>query len=190
LPLKDEQAIEIALFLILVGMAQGNEADAQSWLRQMAKFLALSVRTHGPILVYSPIIAILSRIRANAPMPTARGRRLVPFLIPLLASFLTALGERDALKKLVALKQNERAQTVPWKPENGAQLTLLRWKYFVREEDDGFVAVMKVSRSTLSVNPTMMCNGRQWLRPMRARARTCFGACFRYRTCLRRNAWM
>jgi hypothetical protein len=36
------------------------------------------------------------------------------------------------------------AQTVPWKPENGAQLSLLRWKYFVREEDDGddgFVAV-------------------------------------------------
>jgi hypothetical protein len=34
------------------------------------------------------------------------------------------------------------AQTVPWKPENGAQLSLLRWKYFFRGEDDGCVAVM------------------------------------------------
>jgi multiple sugar transport system substrate-binding protein len=33
------------------------------------------------------------------------------------------------------------AQKAPWKPENGAQLSLLRWKYFVRAEDDGFVAV-------------------------------------------------
>jgi multiple sugar transport system substrate-binding protein len=34
------------------------------------------------------------------------------------------------------------AQTVPWKPESGARLSLLRWQYFVREEDDRFVAVM------------------------------------------------
>jgi multiple sugar transport system substrate-binding protein len=34
------------------------------------------------------------------------------------------------------------AQTAPWKPENGAQLSFLRWKYFVRGEDDGCVAVI------------------------------------------------
>jgi multiple sugar transport system substrate-binding protein len=34
------------------------------------------------------------------------------------------------------------AQTVPWKPENGAQLSLLRFKSLVRSEDDAFVAVM------------------------------------------------
>jgi multiple sugar transport system substrate-binding protein len=34
------------------------------------------------------------------------------------------------------------AQTVPWKPENGAQLSLLRWKYFFQGEDDGCLAVM------------------------------------------------
>ena len=34
------------------------------------------------------------------------------------------------------------AQTAPWKPEKGAQLSLLRWKYFVQAEDDAFVGAM------------------------------------------------
>ena len=34
------------------------------------------------------------------------------------------------------------AQTAPWKPENGAQLSMLRWKYFVQSEDDAFVALI------------------------------------------------
>jgi multiple sugar transport system substrate-binding protein len=31
------------------------------------------------------------------------------------------------------------AQSAPWKPEKDAQLSLLRWKYFVQSEDDAFV---------------------------------------------------
>jgi len=34
------------------------------------------------------------------------------------------------------------AQTAPWKPEAGAQLSMLRWKYFVQAEDDAFVALI------------------------------------------------
>jgi multiple sugar transport system substrate-binding protein len=34
------------------------------------------------------------------------------------------------------------AQTAPWIPERGAQLSLLRWKYFVQAEDEAFVAAM------------------------------------------------
>ena len=34
------------------------------------------------------------------------------------------------------------AQTAPWKPEQGAQLSMLRWKYFVQSEDDAFVALI------------------------------------------------
>jgi multiple sugar transport system substrate-binding protein len=35
------------------------------------------------------------------------------------------------------------AQTAPWKPEKDAQLSILRWKYFVQSEDDAFVALME-----------------------------------------------
>jgi multiple sugar transport system substrate-binding protein len=34
------------------------------------------------------------------------------------------------------------AQTAPWKPEPNAQLSMLRWKYFVQAEDDAFVALI------------------------------------------------
>ena len=34
------------------------------------------------------------------------------------------------------------AQAAPWKPEQRAQLSLLRWKYFVQSEDDSFVALL------------------------------------------------
>ena len=34
------------------------------------------------------------------------------------------------------------AQTAPWRPERGAQLSLLRWKYFVQAEDDAFVKML------------------------------------------------
>jgi multiple sugar transport system substrate-binding protein len=30
------------------------------------------------------------------------------------------------------------AQTVPWQPERGARLSMLRWKPFVQSEDDAF----------------------------------------------------
>jgi multiple sugar transport system substrate-binding protein len=34
------------------------------------------------------------------------------------------------------------AQTSQWKPEPNAQLSMLRWKYFVQSEDDAFVALI------------------------------------------------
>src|ERR1700730_18932252 len=34
------------------------------------------------------------------------------------------------------------AQSAPWKPEQDAQLSMLRWKYFVQSEDDAFVKLI------------------------------------------------
>jgi len=34
------------------------------------------------------------------------------------------------------------AQGAPWKPENGAQLSLLRWKRFIQAEEDAFMALV------------------------------------------------
>ena len=35
------------------------------------------------------------------------------------------------------------AQAAPWKPEKDAQLSMLRWKYFVQSEDDAFVKLIE-----------------------------------------------
>jgi multiple sugar transport system substrate-binding protein len=37
---------------------------------------------------------------------------------------------------------NAWAQAAPWKPEKGAKLSMLRWKYFVQSEDDAFVKLI------------------------------------------------
>jgi multiple sugar transport system substrate-binding protein len=47
------------------------------------------------------------------------------------------------------------AQTAPWKPERGAQLSLLRWKYFVQSEDDAFVQIMDAFTKATGVKVTI-----------------------------------
>jgi multiple sugar transport system substrate-binding protein len=47
------------------------------------------------------------------------------------------------------------AQTAPWKPEKDAQLSLLRWKYFLQAEDDGSVALIDAFTKATGVKVTI-----------------------------------
>jgi multiple sugar transport system substrate-binding protein len=47
------------------------------------------------------------------------------------------------------------AQTAPWKPEKGATLSLLRWKYFVQSEDDQFVKLIDAFTQATGVKVTI-----------------------------------
>jgi multiple sugar transport system substrate-binding protein len=47
------------------------------------------------------------------------------------------------------------AQSAPWKPEKGAQLSMLRWKYFVQSEDDQFVKLMEAFAMATGVKVTI-----------------------------------
>src|SRR5690348_5632215 len=47
------------------------------------------------------------------------------------------------------------AQSAPWKPEKGAQLSMLRWKYFVQAEDDAFVALIDAFTKATGVKVTI-----------------------------------
>jgi hypothetical protein len=47
------------------------------------------------------------------------------------------------------------AQTAPWTPEKGAELSLLRWKYFVQSEDDAFVALIDAFTKATGVKVTI-----------------------------------
>src|SRR5438105_13651255 len=48
------------------------------------------------------------------------------------------------------------AQASPWKPENGAQLTLLRWKRFVQSEEDAFNVLIAAFIKATGVNVTVV----------------------------------
>ena len=55
----------------------------------------------------------------------------------------TALGAAGALTGPALLDWAKAwAQSAPWKPEKGAKLSMLRWKYFVQAEDDAFVKLI------------------------------------------------
>ena len=55
----------------------------------------------------------------------------------------TALGAAGALTGPALLDWAKAwAQSAPWKPEKGAKLSMLRWKYFVQSEDDAFVKLI------------------------------------------------
>jgi hypothetical protein len=107
LPLKDEQAIEISLFLYLVGTLNGDKTDARAWLHEMVDHLSFTVQAHGryPCVFteYRDLIAH-PRERTDAYRKEATSASI---LIPILAAFLSALGDTEALEKLVALKKNE-----------------------------------------------------------------------------------
>ena len=87
------------------------------------------------------------------------------------------------------------AQSAPWKPEKGAQLSMLRWKYFVQSEDDAFVKLMEAFTKATGVkvdNRARILRRRAaesfGRRQHRRRARTCSGASIRCRICSRRSA--
>jgi multiple sugar transport system substrate-binding protein len=88
------------------------------------------------------------------------------------------------------------AQGAPWKPERNAQLTLLRWKHFVRAEDETFMAALDAFtkptgvRSRLLMSRSMTFNPKPRLRPTSEPDPICFGAFFHCPTCFRIKALM
>lgn len=107
LPIKDQHAIEIALFIMLVYAADANTQDMPGWLDQMARELAYSVRTHGR---YPCIFSEYRDLVAHPRERTDEYREEATagsFLLPLLASFLSAFGSKEAMNLLAGLVSSE-----------------------------------------------------------------------------------
>jgi multiple sugar transport system substrate-binding protein len=65
----------------------------------------------------------------------------------------TALGAATALTGPALLDWAKAwAQNSPWKPEKGAKLSMLRWKYFVQAEDDAFVKLTEAFTKATGVS--------------------------------------
>lgn len=123
LPLQDQQAIEIALFLVLVGTLNGSRDDARAWLHEMVGRLALTVRTHGR---YPCVFTEYRDLVAHPRQQTDDYRKEATpgsILIPLLAAFLSALNDRAALEQLVESKTKELSHcTIQlWMPDKPSE---------------------------------------------------------------------
>ncbi|MFN4281593.1 MAG: chemotaxis protein [Alphaproteobacteria bacterium] len=115
LPARDQQAIEIALFLLFVARVGGNADDAHAWLLEITRRLRLSVISHGQ---YPNIFSNYHELIAHPRAQTDEYRREATagsILIPLLAAFLSAFGNKEALQILTDLKAEDLAHcTLQW----------------------------------------------------------------------------
>jgi hypothetical protein len=123
LPLQDQQAIDIALFLHLVAVVDGSRRDAGVWLHEMVDRLAFAVRTHD---CYPCVLRDYRDLAAHPREATDEYRKEVTpgsILIPLLAAFLSTLGDHQALETLTALKTTELHHSTLqlWMPDQASE---------------------------------------------------------------------
>ena len=144
LPLQDQQGIEIAMFLLLVGAVDANKHDAHSWLREMVQRLALAVQTHGRYpCVFSDYRDLVAHPRERTD-DYRKEATTGSILIPIIAAFLSAFNNQEALATLVDLKSKELEHCTlqVWLPDKSSEDRI-----YVGSHDHG-VALVDVPLST------------------------------------------
>lgn len=134
LPLQDEQSIDIALFLLLVGAAGGNLHDAHAWLQEMAQRLSLTVRTHGRYpCVFTEYRDLIAHPRSRTD-EYRQDATAGSTLIPLMAAFLSYFSDGESLAQLIDLKDKELQHCTLqlWIPDESSEAGL-----YVGNDDHG-----------------------------------------------------
>lgn len=102
LPLMDEQAIEVALFLGLAGQIGNADGDIRSWLGEMVNRLSMTVKSHGR---YPTVLREYTDLIVHPKAHTDEYRQEVTLgsvLIPLLLAWVTALHDHASIATLLA----------------------------------------------------------------------------------------
>ena len=126
LPLQDEQSIEVALFLLLAGAAEGNVHNAHAWLQGMTRRLALTLRTHGRYpCVFSEYRDLIAHPRSRTD-EYRQDATAGSTLIPLVAAFLSYFGDSECLAQLIDLKAKELQHCTLqlWIPDDSSEVGL------------------------------------------------------------------
>jgi hypothetical protein len=123
LPIQDEQAIEVALFLILAGNVGSSHQDIQNWLGEMANRLNIAVRSHSKYPCRFSEYQDLLVHPKEASDEYRKDATAGSILIPLIAAWLAAFQDKDALKLLVELKSDvlNHCTMQLWLPEAASE---------------------------------------------------------------------
>jgi hypothetical protein len=123
LPIQDEQAIEVALFLMFAARSGAFNQDIHSWLCEMVRRLDISVRSHGRYPCrfddYEDLIAHPKAATDEYRKDATSGS----ILIPLLAAWLAAFKDQAMLDELAALKAGalQHCTLQFWLPEAASE---------------------------------------------------------------------
>jgi hypothetical protein len=103
LPLMDEQAVELCLFLVLAAQFGHVDADIRNWLAEMVRRLRMTVLSHGR---YPAALTDYADLLAHPKAQTDEYRREVTpgsVLIPTLFAFVAALNDSQSIASLEEL---------------------------------------------------------------------------------------
>ena len=118
LPLMDEQAIEVALFLGLAAQAGHVYGDIRNWLAEMVRRLSMTVKSHGryptALRDYTDLISHPKARTDEYRQEVTRGS----VLIPLLLAWVAALNDHVSISELIELKAGPIAEWHSDKPQD------------------------------------------------------------------------
>lgn len=123
LPLMDEQAIDLALFLGLAAQMGHADAHIKSWLAQMVQRLRMAVITHGR---YPTVLKEYTDLIEHPKARTDEYRQEATsgsVLIPLLLAWVTSLDDPESVAYLAELKAGPLAHCTLqlWLPDEGSE---------------------------------------------------------------------
>jgi hypothetical protein len=123
LPLQDEQAIEVALFLMLAVRSGTFNRDIHAWLHEMSFRLDIAVRSNGRYPCRITDYQDLIEHPKNRSDEYRKDALAGSILIPLLAAWLAAFKDRGSLDKLTALKAGDLQDCTLqlWLPEKESE---------------------------------------------------------------------
>ncbi|MDB5620249.1 hypothetical protein [Tardiphaga sp.] len=123
LPLLDEQAIEVGLFLMFAVRSGASNRDIHAWLQEMAQRLDLAVRSSGRYPCRFTDYQDLIDHPKNSTKEYREDALQGSVLIPLLAAWLAAFKDRKSLDLLTALKVGglQHCTLQLWLPEKESE---------------------------------------------------------------------
>lgn len=128
LPLMDEQAIEVALFLGLAAQAGHVYGDIRNWLAEMVRRLSMTVKSHGR---YPTALRDYTDLISHPKARTDEYRQEVTpgsVLIPLLLAWVAALNDHVSISELIELKAGPIAHCTLqlWLPDEESETHFYR----------------------------------------------------------------
>jgi hypothetical protein len=123
LPIQDEQAIEIALFLMFAARTGSFNQDIHAWLAEMGRRLDIAVRSHGRYPCRFRDYQDLIEHPKEASDEYRKDATSGSILIPLLAAWLAAFKDQKVVDRLVALKVGalQHCTLQLWLPEKDSE---------------------------------------------------------------------
>lgn len=123
LPIRDDQAVEIALFLMLCWGAYPDRRVSRDWVHEMVTRLGVTLALHGR---YTCVLSHYADLAQHPAEKTEAYRREVTgasTLIPLLATWSVALGARATLKELVVMRERmlSHCNLQTWMPDEDSE---------------------------------------------------------------------